>query len=200
MKREQCRFTSNRAFTLLELLCVITIIGLLAGMLLPVTQNIMIRASDTKCMNNLRQIGIAANAAANDNDNRYPIIEFDGDGNAVSETLGVDAKYLDEALKPYGSTREMLVCPADQKGPKNYLQSFAHNSSYMWSPYSEDNSSGAPIVMNRRRGALTIPASRLQLASDWQALHMSYDRGGAPMIYAVYGDGHVKTSRRTKMR
>jgi len=54
------------------------------------------------------------------------------------------------------------------------------------------------VIMNRRRGLTSIPSSRLQLASDWQALHMSYDRGGAPMIYAVYADGHVKTSRRVK--
>lgn len=198
------RATSSKTwwagFTMIELLCVITIIGLLAAMLMPVTQGIIVRARDTKCMNNLKQIGIAANAAANDNDNRYPIIEFDGDGNVVSETLGVDAKYMDEALKPYGITKELLLCPVDVQGPKNYLQSWAHNSSYMWSPYSEDTSSAAPSILSRRRGMTTIPTSRLQLASDWQALHVSTDRGASPMIYAVYADGHVKTSRRVKTK
>lgn len=197
-KPQNARAGFHRGFTVIELLCVITIIALLAAMLMPMTGNLLTKARDTKCMNNLRQIGIAANAAANDNDNRYPIIEFDADGKVVSEAFEVEAKFLDEALKPYGITKENLICPADEKGPKNYMQSFAHNSSYMWSPYSEDNSAGSPVIMSRRRGMTTIPASRLQLASDWQALHISTDRGGAPMLYAVYADGHVKTSRRFK--
>lgn len=193
-------------FTLIELLCVITIIGLLAGMIFPVTQNIITRANDTKCMNNLRQIGIAANAAATDNDNRYPIIEIDEDGKIVEDSLGVDAKPLDEALKPYGITPETLKCPADLKGPNHYAMQNPH-SSYMWSPYSEDNSSNAPTILSRRRGqggttaeGRPIPLSRLQLASDWSAVHSSDKLGGAPMIYAVYADGHVKTTRRSKTR
>ena len=40
-------------------------------------------------MNNLRQIGVSANAAATDNDNFYPIVEIDPSGNVVSDALGV---------------------------------------------------------------------------------------------------------------
>jgi prepilin-type N-terminal cleavage/methylation domain-containing protein len=196
--RPASRPPTARGFTLIELLCVIAIIALLSGLILPVTSSIITRAYDTKCMNNLRQIGMAANAAANDNDNKYPIVEIDSDGNIVSDALDVDAKPMDEALKPYGVTAETLKCPADEKGPKNYLQSFAHNSSYMWSPYSEDTSAAVPTVISRRRGQTTISPSRLQLASDWQAVHVPYDLGASPMIYAVYGDGHVKTTRRIK--
>jgi prepilin-type N-terminal cleavage/methylation domain-containing protein len=197
MKANAKSSKAHDGFTLIELLCVIAIIIILAGMLMPVTTGIVTRANDTKCANNLRMIGVAANALANDNENRYPIIEFDADGNEVSSSLGQDAQYLDVALKPYGIGPDNLICPADLKGPKNYLQSFAHNSSYMWSPYSEDNLASAPEIISQRRGAFQIPPSRLQLASDWQALHMSKDATGAPMIYAVYADGHVKTSRRT---
>ena len=190
---------SGAGFTLIELLCVITILGLLAGLIFPVTQDIVARAHDTKCMNNLRQIGIAANAAATDNDNKYPIIEIDEDGKIVDDAFGEDAKPLDEALKPYGITPETLQCPADLKGPNNYATQNPH-SSYMWSPYSEDNSVNAPTILSRRRGQTAIPPSRLQLASDWSAVHRSDKMGGMPMIYAVYADGHVKTTRRSKSR
>ena len=189
--------TASRGFTLIELLCVITIIALLAGLIMPVTGSIIERANDTKCMNNLRQIGVAANAAANDNDNTYPIVEIDADGKTVSNTLDVDAKPMDEALKPYGITTANLLCPADEKGPKNYQKPYAHNSSYMWSPYSEETSSAVPTV-TRRRGPTTIPLSRLQLASDWSAVHSLDNLGAGKMIFTLYGDGHVKTAPKRK--
>jgi prepilin-type N-terminal cleavage/methylation domain-containing protein len=188
----------RNAFTILELLSVIVLISILSGLLLPVLQNTTQRAWDTKCMNNLRQIGVAANSAANDNDNTYPIVEIDANGTPVADTLNVPAKPLDEALKPYGITPETLQCPADLKGPNNYAAMNPH-SSYMWSPYSEDNSSNVPTIISRRRNIpVSVPLSRLQLCTDWSAVHYPSDNniGAGKMIYALYGDGHVKTSRR----
>jgi prepilin-type N-terminal cleavage/methylation domain-containing protein len=191
------RGASRSAFTLLELMIVIAIIAILAGILMPVTQNIITRARDQQCANNLRQIGVAANAAANDNDNTYPIIEIDGNNQPVANTLNVPAKNLVDALSPYGVTATTFQCPADLRGPNNYASQNPH-SSYMWSPYSEDTSSNVPTIY-RRRGQTTILPSRLQLASDWTPVHMAYDSnvGAGMMIYVLYGDGHVKTTRRT---
>jgi prepilin-type N-terminal cleavage/methylation domain-containing protein len=62
----------RNAFTLVELLVVIGIIAVLIGILLPVLGRAQAQARTTACMSNLRQIGVALRAYANDNRDHYP--------------------------------------------------------------------------------------------------------------------------------
>jgi len=58
----------SRAFTFIELLVVMIVIGILASIAYPVYTGVLERAKITKDMNNLRQIGLATQTYMNDND------------------------------------------------------------------------------------------------------------------------------------
>ena len=66
------KLSHNKAFTLVELLVVITIIATLAALLLPALKAAKDRMKNVTCVNNIRQIGAALNSFLADNDDWYP--------------------------------------------------------------------------------------------------------------------------------
>jgi len=60
------------AFTLIELLTVIAIIGILAAIIIPTVGGVRKAANETKSLSNLRQIALAMNIFADDNRDLFP--------------------------------------------------------------------------------------------------------------------------------
>jgi prepilin-type N-terminal cleavage/methylation domain-containing protein len=121
------RTLAHPAFTLIELLTVIAIIGILAAILIPVVGSVRQKARATQCISNLRQIGTAAILYANENRNLLPLMR-------VSPTPAdhpffghPDAdKTWHQKIAPYmamsqGQTRSRFSCPSAEPQPSENL-------------------------------------------------------------------------------
>lgn len=91
-----CSSRRLAAFTLIELLTVIAIIGILAGILIPVTGKVRDKARDAQCKTALRSWGVAIHLYLTDNRDRLPG-PLDQD---VVEQIVDGSKYVNKEAKP----------------------------------------------------------------------------------------------------
>jgi prepilin-type N-terminal cleavage/methylation domain-containing protein/prepilin-type processing-associated H-X9-DG protein len=169
---------SPRAFTLIELLIVIAIIGILVALSAPELEKYVHRARSAACMNNLREIGVSVLGYVGENDNKYPIIEPNPDDPVYDPEA--EATPLLEELEPYGVTKSVLKCPEDKK----YI--VERGMSYQWRPIVDDENAAAPKIYGGRRGAgvRVVKPSRVTICTDFEGIHFG-------RLNRLYADGHV---------
>lgn len=169
------------AFTLVELLVVLAIIAVLAALASPVIGSAIERGRSAKCVNNLRQIGVAVQQYSTDNDYRFPAIETEPPSlPAEVENKGTAL----EVLGPYGITQSTLTCPTDAATLRNVEK---HGSSYHFSPVLQDEKP-ASVKIYTRRGIFTVEnIGWLTVCTDFQAVHPGKPIG----VNVLKADGRV---------
>lgn len=105
----------GRAFTLMELLAVISMIAILAALLLPTVNRAMLAAQRTQCADNLRQINVALHMYADDH------------GDQISYYTNNEYFFYKDSILPYitsATNHAVFACPADaEDDPGSLCQS-----------------------------------------------------------------------------
>ncbi|OGV57374.1 MAG: hypothetical protein A2X49_01090 [Lentisphaerae bacterium GWF2_52_8] len=114
-----------KRFTLVELLVVMAIIALLAGLAFPVLAKVRERSRMSTCASNLRQIGIAINSYTGDNKDMLPVCE------KLNSLYGLPT--VKEVLSPYLSSTSIFACPSDIRHPPALFDSTG--TSYEWNTF-----------------------------------------------------------------
>ncbi len=105
----------RKGFTLIELLVVIAIIAILAAILFPVFAKAREKARQSSCASNLKQIGIAQMAYAQDYDETYGGTYYHVDNAPyIRDQCGDTVQFWTLYLEPYVKSPGVYVCPSGE--------------------------------------------------------------------------------------
>lgn len=193
------RKRSGRGFTLIELLVVIAIIAILAAILFPVFVKAKEASRTSKCLSNLRQIGIAATLYCESNRGYFPY----AGGNNISTAF----RDVWKCLAPYMRNTAIYVCPSDRKKPWNiawweangYTSALPFPSSYYYFAPFYIEVQGYNLMNLRYKSQpmskVRYPTKKAMFvcwAGDNAVAEWGYLAHGKDYMALCFVDGHVK--------
>jgi prepilin-type N-terminal cleavage/methylation domain-containing protein/prepilin-type processing-associated H-X9-DG protein len=166
-------------FTLVELLVVISIIGLLAGLAIPAISGARASADKAKCVGNLKQLVTVTLSIATDNNGK--ILNWNNNNNPPW--------HWDEIWECMGSPTNASLesasfqCPATCRNPDLIKELDISNGQF-------------PVGRSHYRFNNYYAAGKWPLFKDW-----SHDRGSSNTVMNLaYADGHVATASSKVLR
>lgn len=161
------------AFTLVELLVVITILGLLATLLMPSFSRAKQIARRGVCQTNLHNVATAMTMYLEDSADRMPV------ASAMPSLKLNDEPSIADVLDPYLSTADTLRCPGDLERPfwQTEGSSYAYNTNLGGRTTDEG-------FLARRLGA-----NRMPVMHDYEPFHGPAGTPGAANY--LFADMHV---------
>ena len=109
----------KRAFTLIEILVVVAIIALLAAIIFPTFARVRENGRAIACVSNLKQIGMALNMYAEDNNGFHPIAGADISWNAI-DPVTKNGPWMQQ-MQEYLKSTKVLKCPSDGDSEYSYF-------------------------------------------------------------------------------
>ena len=171
----------RRGFTLIELLVVIAIIAILAAILFPVFAKAREKARQTRCMSNLKQIGLAFIQYRTDYDGMSPASMAGVVGEDMNGVVRSDlASYNDWPLwvMAYVRNKQIFWCPS---GMADYSGSISGN--YTW------NYDG---TQRRLESEIEFPSETYYVLEAYDAFLISSDN---TLAHLESGSGYNRTDR-----
>ena len=132
-RRVTVRNHKNQAFTLIELLVVIAIIAILAAILFPVFAQAREAAKKTTSISNMKQLALASQMYANDNDDVFHRIRnfnYVQPANSSNWAWGAE-----DALQPYVKSEGIFKSPSDSVRRDDCDDEIGYPISYSWTHY-----------------------------------------------------------------
>lgn len=189
----------RRAYTLLELLCTMAIIGILAVLLLPGIQQGYARAKRAACANNLINIGVAASAWSHDHNDLFPMQvpasqggtrEF-AEATALNPDVSFNFRHF-QALSNELATPWLLRCPAEKfrTRAENFASLSNQNVSYWLNTAATPGHHDSPLAGDRNMRTSGRTAWTFLQISAGDAVEFSAELHGS-RGNILFGDGHV---------